>query len=210
MRLALLTRLWTHLPSCVAESRQALDHYSGGDILDIGAFHGWYSVLLAPIARAGDRLVSFEPDPDAISQLRATLDDLDRHFPAVNLSLVTKPVGDGQPVAASWPMYGHVRFATAHEGATQQGLAVDDVVADRRLEPRLVKIDVEGAELFVLRGMRETLSAHRPAVILELHPSWQPDGVGAADVETLIRDSGYEGSTWEETPLCRRQVWLPR
>jgi hypothetical protein len=33
----------------------------------------------------------------------------------------------------------------------------------------LVKIDVEGAEIAVLEGMRQTITEHRPAVICELH-----------------------------------------
>ena len=35
--------------------------------------------------------------------------------------------------------------------------------------PTVVKIDVEGAELAVLAGMSETIAAHRPAIICELH-----------------------------------------
>ena len=40
--------------------------------------------------------------------------------------------------------------------------------------PTLIKIDVEGAELLVLRGARDTLRRHRPAVVFE-------HGIGAAE-----------------------------
>jgi hypothetical protein len=33
----------------------------------------------------------------------------------------------------------------------------------------VVKIDVEGAELAVLEGMRTTIADHQPAIICELH-----------------------------------------
>jgi FkbM family methyltransferase len=211
--LALLKRLWMHIPVGVLESRNALDLYKGGDVLDVGAFHGWYSVLLAPTARPGDRLMSFEPDPAAVPALRATLDDLNRHFPSVKMSLITQPVGDGQPVAASWPdgePSCHPRFASAGGEDAEPSLTVDEVVAAEGLRPRLVKIDVEGAELSVLRGMQNTLRDHRPAVILEAHTSWQPDGVEPEDVESLIRDAGYDGRTLEDDgSTYRRQVWLP-
>jgi hypothetical protein len=49
-------------------------------------------------------------------------------------------------------------------------VAIDDLVADGSIKPpTVVKIDVEGAELAVLQGMRHTLAEHRPAVICELH-----------------------------------------
>jgi hypothetical protein len=49
-------------------------------------------------------------------------------------------------------------------------VAIDDMLRDGQLAPpTAVKIDVEGAEIAVLEGMRETLERHRPAVICELH-----------------------------------------
>jgi len=34
----------------------------------------------------------------------------------------------------------------------------------------LVKLDVEGAELNVLRGMKNTLQSHHPGILVEVHP----------------------------------------
>jgi hypothetical protein len=54
-------------------------------------------------------------------------------------------------------------------------VAIDDLVAAGRVPPPdVVKIDVEGAELAVLAGMRETLARHRPAIICELHDTHAP------------------------------------
>lgn len=50
---------------------------------------------------------------------------------------------------------------------------LDDDLPDG-YEPHFIKIDVEGAELLVLDGARETLSRHRPVVVFEF-------GRGAAD-----------------------------
>jgi FkbM family methyltransferase len=212
VRLALMQRLWRHIPTGTLESSQVLTAYRGGDVIDIGAFHGWYTVLLAPRANPGDRLVSFEPDPEAVPVLRAMLRNLTRHFPAVEVSVVTRPVGDGRGVVASWPAgaSSHPRFAEAGPGDAVPSLTVDEFVAAQRLTPRLIKVDVEGAELAVLRGMRDTLAEHRPVLMLEVHPEWQPDGVTADDVERFIRDSGYEGATFDDGSMSRRQTWRPQ
>lgn len=45
---------------------------------------------------------------------------------------------------------------------------IDELLATKRISvPDLIKIDVEGAEIQVLRGMRELLSAHAPALVIE-------------------------------------------
>lgn len=51
----------------------------------------------------------------------------------------------------------------------------DDAVAALRIgRVGVIKIDVEGAELEVIRGLQGTLRAHRPSVICELLPSYSP------------------------------------
>lgn len=210
-RLALMRRVWAHFPSTTLESSQALAAYHGGDVLDIGAFHGWYSVLLGPKAKAGDRLVSFEPDPNAIPVLDATLRDLGRHFPSVAFPVITQPVGDGHRVAESRPEGGmsHPRFADSDAHGSVPSLAIDEFVAAQGVRPRLIKVDVEGAELAVLHGMRQTLSEYRPTLLLEVHPLWQPHGVEAADVEAFVRDARYEGRTFDNSSSSHRQIWQP-
>ena len=50
---------------------------------------------------------------------------------------------------------------------------------------RLVKIDVEGAECKVLRGMASVMREHRPTLIIEIHDEQGPS------VEAILRESGY-------------------
>ncbi len=58
---------------------------------------------------------------------------------------------------------------------TEEVLEVEQVTIDELLAageilpPALVKIDVEGAELAVIEGMRSTIAAHQPAIVCELH-----------------------------------------
>jgi hypothetical protein len=62
-------------------------------------------------------------------------------------------------------------------------VTIDDFLAEHpQLVPSLVKIDVEGAEARVLRGMNRTLQTHHPRMILD---SFEPE---AAD---LLFETGY-------------------
>jgi hypothetical protein len=44
---------WRSSAELAAESQQVFENYDGGDILDVGAFQGWYPLLLAKKARPG-------------------------------------------------------------------------------------------------------------------------------------------------------------
>ena len=56
----------------------------------------------------------------------------------------------------------------------------------------LLKIDVEGAELFVLRGAREVLSNLRPAVLFEVgYRNLRPYAILPSDIFRFLDDIGY-------------------
>jgi hypothetical protein len=80
---------------------------------------------------------------------------------------------------------------------------LDDEVTD--LSPSVVKIDVEGAELDVLRGGRELLERARPTLILEHVASAAAlYDTRSGDIWDLLRSHGYEVySITGEGPFAR-------
>jgi FkbM family methyltransferase len=208
-RLWRLARLWSSLPELRAESEAAFAAYRGGDVIDVGAYEGWYSVLLAPKAAAGAMLLSVEPDPAAFPELQATLAAAARAFRGPTFHPLHVPAGNGQPVVVTHPPGGHPQFAEAPDGAGTPTTTVDELVRMFGLAPTFVKIDVEGAELFVLEGMQQTLAAHRPAVLLELHHHWQPPGRFAAEVEEQLRRHRYGVRVLDQDDINIHQLWTP-
>lgn len=78
--------------------------------------------------------------------------------------------------ALSWSTSA-VRGSEAHDMQTVESRAVslDDFLAGLELAPRFIKIDVEGAELLVLRGAVKTLAVAQPLLFLEIH-NWPSPG----------------------------------
>lgn len=208
-RLWRIARLWGSIEELRDESGAAFAAYRGGDVVDVGAYEGWYSLLLAPKSAAGDTLLSIEPDPAAFPELQATLAATARAFPGPTFQPLATPAGNGQPVVVTHPPGGHPQFAVAPDGAGTPTPTVDELVRTFDLVPTFVKIDVEGAELFVLEGMQHTLAVHRPVVLLELHQHWQPPGRSAAEVEDQLRRHRYAVRPLVQTDVNIRQLWTP-
>jgi hypothetical protein len=72
-------------------------------------------------------------------------------------------------------------------------VTIDRFCAREGVQPSFIKIDVEGAELAVLRGARETIrrGGDRLALFVELHPSiWTLSGETRADFELELDRQG--------------------
>jgi FkbM family methyltransferase len=63
---------------------------------------------------------------------------------------------------------------------------LDQIASDTGLVPDLIKMDVEGAEMLVLRGARNLLATRKPRIVFE---SWP--GPARQDVFSLLADYGY-------------------
>jgi len=55
----------------------------------------------------------------------------------------------------------------------------------------LIKIDVEGAELSVLRGALQTMAAHSPVILFEHCGHGAAYGVTPADIRSFLSEMGY-------------------
>lgn len=148
-----------------------------GDVAwDVGANIGVYSLALARLVGAHGCVYAFEPNPLCLYFLRANL-----HENALrNTTIVPLALSDSET-----PLDFSVNFGNCHLGlgATSvfHGSKVghhfsaaaapgDGLAAGLGLRaPQLLKIDVEGGEAAVLRGLQETIAAHRPALVMEVH-----------------------------------------
>jgi FkbM family methyltransferase len=210
-RTSRIFRIWQE-EALHKESRQAFEAYEGGDLLDVGAFHGWYALLLAPRARSGDAFVELEPDGRAYAELLANLEAIARWYPTLRLHALPTAIGNGKPMRIEWPMGpdGHPSFSSSNDASGIPTTTVDAICQTLKVKPAFIKIDVEGAEAFVLEGMDETLDSHAPTVMLEIHPKWQPAGHSVDGLIERLKRHGYSGRDLAEQPLARRMLWSKR
>ena len=161
---------------------------------DVGANFGLFTFFLR--AAAPDlKVEAFEPDPDYLALLERTVEDhgLDRvRVHAVALSdhegsarfqrdLVTGATG-GLSQAGRTPGTLEPNWDSP---TIEVATSTIDVESAALGPPDLIKIDVEGAELEVLRGGVETLRVHRPILLVECTRR-------QAQVRDLLAGVGYE------------------
>jgi FkbM family methyltransferase len=172
---------------------------TGKTIFDVGGWEGVYTMFFARAAGQQGRVVTFEPNPANRLQIEQNvgLNDL--------RNVTLRPVALGDQLGTGTLVVeggiageGHV-VSGANPGRQTGDTAIeitirslDEEIAEQQLPlPDLVKIDVEGFEVNVLRGMRGTITQAGPAIFVEVHrDSAPPDN--SREVIRLLLGYGYE------------------
>ncbi|HEY5813476.1 MAG TPA: FkbM family methyltransferase, partial [Terrimicrobiaceae bacterium] len=151
-------------------------------VLDIGGNIGSHALPLAQMVGPTGRVYTFEPTDYAFGKQRRNLclnPELSKRVRAVQAMLVGGPTHEKpRTIPSSWPLDGETgkdvhpihlgRFNTL-EGA--QVFSLDDWVAEERpAAVDFIKIDVDGYEIDVVEGARETLSRYKPLMMMEFAP----------------------------------------
>ncbi len=170
-----------------------------GDIaVDIGAHIGYLSAVMASVVGPGGRVYAIEADPRNYARLkvaeassRGVLQAY--HVAAAETSSLTYPLYL-HPTHSMWSAGVNALGKKLAEPLRVEAISFDQFVALhglRRVD--LVKIDVDGTEPHVLRGMQGYLaSGGRPIVLCELVPKiHQILGIRTREVLDLLLRHGY-------------------
>lgn len=135
---------------------------SGAVCVDVGAADGLFSLLMARAAGFAGKLIAFDAD---CSRVRRSF-QLNSKIPVASATLFDAFVGrSDQP------------------GVLTLEEAVRDVGVDSL---DMLKIDVDGAEVDVLLGSRDSIERFRPKIALEVHSAELRD-----DCRALLEGWGY-------------------
>lgn len=182
------------------EQRWLAEHVSAGDVgYDIGANIGFHTLVLANLVGSRGRVFSFEPLPANAAQLRRNV-ALNGLGNVVVVEAAVSSVDGVVPFDASGADRERGRIVES-AAMTVESLSLDLWIARTGVPaPNAMKIDVEGAELDVLAGARETIRRSLPALLVEVH--W----IGLPFVEYVERELaplGYIARTLGGGPLSR-------
>jgi FkbM family methyltransferase len=158
-----------------------------GDIfVDVGANIGALSLTAAGIVGKNGRVFAIEPHPKTVGYLRGNvmLNQVD------NIEIIHAAVGDHE---------GRVHFTSRRSDdqnyISNAGIEVplrtlDSLLPDAPV--RLLKIDVEGFELFVLRGAEDTLRRTEMIYFESYESFFQKFGYSTRDVLEYLAEQGFQ------------------
>jgi len=161
-------------PDLIEIVKQVLDPQK--DIVDVGANIGFYTVLFQKMISKEKKVLAIEPSSKALKRLYQNLSinecthnviifeggvsnelghmelkTINNREEYSTIGSVIHPAGNGQPFVTET-----VKIST-----------VDLLVKEHCLAPGFIKIDVEGWEPQVLKGMQDTIQNHQPIILLE-------------------------------------------
>ena len=188
-----------------------------GDVMvDVGAHVGVHALTAARRLRdlgGGGRVIAFEPTDDSSAAVRAAAERND-----LPVEVVRAGLGEAE---GTIELRGDPRYGTFDAGVRSQ-FGAGDVIARAPLltldgwaaaagldRLDVVKIDIEGAEILALRGMRETLRRLRPRVLaIEVKDVVMARGPGdEAALHALLAECGYvsHGQSERHVEVFRRR-----
>jgi len=175
-------------------------HLKEGDTaIDIGAYHGVYSILMAARCGQSGHVVAFEPDPYAREVLVRNV-NLNQAIkqPSIEISACSDEPGSAVLFSRGGNSQSSLARSAVGGSSAQKSeeiqvplVTLDAYLLERKLPvPRCVKIDAEGAEIRILRGARNLLLSSAE-LICELHPyAWPEFGNTLAELKGLVAAGG--------------------
>jgi len=146
----------------------------GSTVFDVGAHLGEWSLLFSELVGPSGRVVAFEPDPVARASLKKNLEMNGISNVTVEEECVSDKTGKavlraerfGSGLSSIVSPHGR---GTGYHELEVRSTTLDEYCEAHGLSPDWIKIDAEGSEPLIVRGMRRLIEDRHPQAILEFH-----------------------------------------
>lgn len=183
-------------------ARFLIQHLEPQDtFVDVGAHYGYFSLLAAKLVGTEGKVYSFEAAP-------TTYKILDKNQGlSNNITILNRAVSDEEAdlVFYEFPNL-YSEYNSLHieqfdqedwfeeyqpKAVTIKSIILDEFLAKENSVPTVIKIDVEGAEYKVIKGLQQSLTKHHPIVVLE-YLSDERGNEAHKNAEALLQSLGYQ------------------
>ena len=162
---------------------------SNHTVLDIGAHIGYFTIIMAKQAK---QVYAFEPEQRNFHTLQknVNLNELSNvklynravaeHNSKTKLHLCHTSSGMHRLYPSMWCKEGTIEVET---------ISINEIIKDADF----IKMDIEGAELGALKGMKKLLEKNGPSIIMEFHPpSIEEYGAKPRAIYDFMKSLGYD------------------
>ena len=177
---------------------------SGAVVIEVGANQGSYTALFSRLVGGTGKVHAFEPVNESFERLSERLRSINtKNVTAWQMGVADCEIDEREIIipgkdSQQASLVAHRGGSWAHAKETRR-----EVVSITSLDAYLkkhgvshvdfVKLDVEGAELFVLQGGRQCFAQFKPLLHLEIESEWLRDfGTTAGDLIQLLQSYGYD------------------
>jgi len=166
---------------------------SGMTVFDLGANAGFYTLIMSRLVGVSGHVVAFEPDSGNMTLLR-------RHVALNrlgNVTVVQAAVSEADSLSGFSMTGGATGRLQENNSYLVPTLSLDAVLRNKALpSPDIVKMDVEGAEVLVLRGARDFIAKQSCSWIVALHGDEAKNGCLG-----IFSEAGYSLTDLESQPI---------
>lgn len=157
----------------------------GDVVFDIGGHVGFYTLLASKLIGKEGKVFAFEPLPRNIYYLKRHIEMNKNDNVYIIEAVVSDKNGFSDFKVPADSFSG--RISNSSSELKVKSVTIDILVCQEKLPtPNIIKIDVEGAEILVLRGASYILKKYRPNIFLAVH-----DEKSSRDCLNFLKRLGY-------------------
>jgi FkbM family methyltransferase len=163
-------------------------------VADVGANLGYYSMYFGKKLSAGSRIYAFEPSESILDVLKKNI-EINK---LANVEIVEAACAETTGIVEFYIGQNHhtSSMLDTWAGNAETGklirvrsISIDEFFGEDGVGqyPDLIKMDIEGAGVYALKGCTHCLQVKRPLILIESHTPGEDDAIGS-----LLRNHRYE------------------